>query len=101
MTILGVLSAVLMQRVVISPATTSFEPINIYTWIALPPANHKSFVLNACLQPLLDWEEEQKQQLSTEIKRKCNTKRNTFCIYEAYSSLSSRYGIDCAWYIRH
>jgi hypothetical protein len=76
MTILGVLSAVLMQCVVISPKPTWFEPINIYTLIALPPANHKSFVLNACLQPLLDWEEEKKHQLSTEIKRKRSERKN-------------------------
>jgi hypothetical protein len=76
MTILGVLSAVLMQRVVISPKPTWFEPINIYTLIALPPANHKSFILNSCTQPLLDWEEAQRQQLSTEIKRKRSERKN-------------------------
>jgi len=76
MTILGVLSAVLMQRVVVSPKPTWFEPINIYTLIALPPANHKSFVLKNCLQPLLDWEEEQKERLNTEIKRKRSERKN-------------------------
>jgi uncharacterized protein DUF3987 len=69
MTILGVLSAILMQRVVISPKAHWFEPINIYTLIALPPANHKSIVLKYCTQPLLAWEREQEAQLGAEIRR--------------------------------
>ncbi len=69
MTIMGVLSAVLMQQVVISPKDHWLEPINIYTLIALPPANHKSFVLKSCLQPVLDWEKDQAQRLQSEIKR--------------------------------
>lgn len=69
MTILGVLSAVLMQRVVISPKPGWFEPINIYTLIALPPANHKSIVLKYCTHPLLTWEKEQEARLSGEIRR--------------------------------
>lgn len=69
MTILGVLSAVLMQQVVISPKASWFEPINIYTLIALPPANHKSIVLKYCTQPLLAWEKAQEARLGAEIKR--------------------------------
>jgi uncharacterized protein DUF3987 len=69
MTVLGVLSAVAMQRVVVSPQDHWREPINIYTLIALPPANHKSLVLKSCLQPVIDWEKAQAQQLGTEIKR--------------------------------
>ena len=69
MTILGILSTVLMRQVVISPKPNWFEPINIYTLIALPPANHKSFVLKSCMQPALDWEKEQERRLITEIKR--------------------------------
>src|ERR1700739_652978 len=59
MTVLGILSAISMQRVFISPQEHWLEPINIYTLIALPPANHKSLVLKRCLQPLVDWEKEQ------------------------------------------
>lgn len=69
MTVLGVLSAVLMQRVVVSPQDHWLEPINIYTLIALPPANHKSLVLKSCLQPVIEWEKAQAQRLGTEIKR--------------------------------
>jgi hypothetical protein len=69
MATLGVLSAVSMQRVFISPKDHWLEPINIYTLIALPPANHKSLVLKHCLQPLLDWEKDQAQHLGAEIKR--------------------------------
>lgn len=76
MTILGVLSAVAMQRVFISPKDHWLEPINIYTLIALPPANHKSLVLKRCLQPLLDWEKDQAQQLGAEIKRLCSERKS-------------------------
>lgn len=69
MTVLGVLSAVLMQRIVVSPQAHWLEPINIYTLIALPPANHKSLVLKSCLQPVIEWEKDQAQRLSAEIKR--------------------------------
>ncbi len=36
--------------------------MNIYTLIALPPANHKSLVVRAYTQPLWRWEKEQKKQ---------------------------------------
>ena len=75
---------------VISPKPTWFEPINIYTLIALPPANHKSFVLKSCLQPLFDWEEQQKLQLSTEIKRKRSERKNQEKRIEALRSKAAK-----------
>lgn len=69
LTVLGVLSAVLARHVIISPIEGWHEPINIYTLIALPPANHKSLVLRHCTQPLMDWEKKQSLQLEPEIKR--------------------------------
>jgi replicative DNA helicase len=43
MTVLGVLSTCLAKRFCVSPKEGWQEPVNIYTLIALPPANHKSF----------------------------------------------------------
>jgi hypothetical protein len=70
MTILGVISTVISKHFFICPKDGWLEPINIYTAIALPPANNKSLVLNNCLKPLLDWEKEQKALLEIAIKRK-------------------------------
>ena len=69
MTILGVLSTALAGHCAVSPKPGWIEPINIYTLIALPPANHKSLVVRACTQPLWHWEKEQKKQRENDIKR--------------------------------
>ena len=69
MTILGVLSVILAQRVFISPREGWLEPINIYTLVALPPAHHKSLVLSNCTEPLIEWEQAQQASLAAEIKR--------------------------------
>lgn len=69
MTILGVLSTALAGACAVSPKPGWVEPINIYTLIALPPANHKSLVVRACAQPLWLWEKEQKKQREQEVKR--------------------------------
>jgi Protein of unknown function (DUF3987) len=37
-------------------------------YLALPPANHKSLVLNYCTRPLVDWEKEQGLQQGLKIK---------------------------------
>lgn len=69
MTVLGVLSTIVMKQVFILPKQNWREPINIYTLIALPPANHKSLVLKNCMQPIIHWEKEQKRILDIEIKK--------------------------------
>lgn len=69
MLILSVLSAVCSQKLRISPKPGWNEPCNIYTLIALPPGNGKSHVLNACTQPLVEWQQEESQRLEPEIKR--------------------------------
>jgi hypothetical protein len=76
MTILGVLSTVLAKRVTISPKEGWVEPINIYSLIALPPANNKSLVLKKCTDPLINWEREQAALLDYEIRR-CQSERKT------------------------
>jgi hypothetical protein len=69
MTILGVISTAIAKRFVISPIEGWRESINIYTLIALPPANHKSLVLNTCTRPLVQWEKEQTVKTESYIKR--------------------------------
>ncbi len=69
MTVLGVLSTATSKNFKVSPREGWQEPTNIYTFIALPPANHKSYVLNACIKPLIDWEKEQAILLDKDIKR--------------------------------
>lgn len=69
MVILGVLSVAASKRFVVSPKSGWQEPVNIYTLIALPPANHKSLVLKSCTQPLVEWEKEQEILHGHSIKR--------------------------------
>jgi replicative DNA helicase len=69
MTILGVLSCVLSKRFVVSPKEGWLEPLNIYTLVALPPANNKSLVLKHCTSPLSEWEKQQATILQPEIER--------------------------------
>lgn len=60
MVILGVLSIAVTKKFIASPKEGWQESLNIYTLIALPPANHKSLVIKNCIQPLTEWEYEQK-----------------------------------------
>ncbi len=76
MTILGVLSAAHAKRFTITPKDGWAEPINIYSLIALPPANNKSLVLKRCTDPLINWEREQASQMQYELKR-CQSERKT------------------------
>ncbi len=69
MTILGVISTAVAKRFVVSPKEGWLEPINIYTLVALPPANHKSLVLQRCTKPLVEWEKEQSLKLEAGTKR--------------------------------
>jgi hypothetical protein len=76
MTVLGVLSACLAKYFYVSPKEGWQEPVNIYTLIALPPANHKSFVLRTCTLPLIEWEQSQCVQIENSIKRQQSERRN-------------------------
>lgn len=76
MTILGVISTCIAKHFVVSPKAGWLEPTNIYTLIALPPANNKSLVLNACTKPLVEWEKEQAKLLESSIKHQ-NSERKT------------------------
>lgn len=76
MVVLGVLSVSVAKCFKVSPKEGWKEPINIYTLIALPPANNKTLVLNSCTQPLIEWEKEQAAMLEYEIKRQSAEYKN-------------------------
>jgi len=76
MTILGVISACVAKQYKVSPKEGWHEPTNIYTLVALPPANNKSLVLNCCTQPLVEWEQEQAVILEPEIKRQHSERKS-------------------------
>lgn len=82
MTILGVISTAIAKRFVVSPKDGWLEPVNIYTLIALPPANHKSLVLQRCTKPLVEWEKEQSLRLEADIKRQHSERKTQEKIIE-------------------
>lgn len=69
MVIVGVLSVAANKKFKVSPKLGWEEPVNIYTLIGLPPANNKSLVLKQCIQPLIEWEQEQAELQAEDIKR--------------------------------
>lgn len=69
MSILGVISTIIAKKFVVSPKEGWYEPVNIYTLIALPPANNKSQVLNCCIKPLVEWEKKQALKMESTIKQ--------------------------------
>jgi len=83
MMILGVISTVAAKHFKVSPKEGWQEPVNIYTLIALPPANHKSIVLRHCTQPLIEWEKEQAGLNGIHIKRKISERKTQERIIEA------------------
>ncbi len=83
MTVLGVISTTIAKRFVVSPKKNWYEPLNIYTLIALPPANNKSLVLSCCTKPLVEWEKGQALKLECEIKSKRSERKTQEKIIEA------------------
>lgn len=82
MTILGVLAAATSKYFMVTPKPGWQEPLNLYTLIALPPANNKSYVLKSCTKPLIDWELEQSVLLEQEIKRAHSVRKSQEKIIE-------------------
>jgi len=82
MTVLGVISTAIATCFTVSPKEGWYEPLNIYTLIGLPPANHKSLVLNYCTKPLIEWEKEQASRLEYDIKRQRSERKTQEKIIE-------------------
>lgn len=75
-TVLGAISAALAKRYAVSPNQGWVDPLNIYTLVALPPANNKSLVLNRCTAPLREWELAQAICLAPELTKQKSERRN-------------------------
>ncbi len=89
-TVLGTLSAALAKRFVVSPNQGWAEPVNIYTLVALPPANNKSLVLNRCTAPLRDWETAQALLLDHELKKQRSERRNQEQLIQSLRTKAAR-----------
>lgn len=90
MTILGVISATIAKCFFVSPKENWYEPLNIYTLVALPPANNKSLVLNYCARPLVEWEKEQTLLLEHEIKTKRSQRKTQEKIIETLRAQAAK-----------
>lgn len=90
MTILGVISTAVAKRFVVSPKEGWHEHVNIYTLIALPPANNKSLVLNTCTKPLLEWEQQQASQHEYDIKRQYSERKTQEKIIEVLRAKAAK-----------
>lgn len=90
MTLLGVISACVSKRFVVSPKEGWQEPINIYTLVALPPANNKSLVLNCCTHPLVEWEKQAAIIMEPEIKRQRSERKTQEKIIEGLRAKASK-----------
>lgn len=101
MCVLGAVSASITKRFKVSPKDGWFESVNIYTLIALPPANNKTQVFNSCTEPLVRWESEQKIHLEPGIKRQQSERKCKEKIIESRrSSLGKKNGTEQAELIR-
>lgn len=83
MTVLGTVAAAATKQFKVSPKDGWFEPVNIYTLIALPPANNKTQVFNNCTEPLVEWEREQAVILGPEIKKQQSERKTQEKIIES------------------
>ena len=90
MTVLGMLSTIAAKCFVVSPKEGWYEPVNIYTIIALPPANNKTHVLNICKQPLTQWEKDQAQQHEYSIKQQHSERKTQEKIIEVLRAKAAK-----------
>lgn len=74
--ILGVISVTLCKKIVVSPKDGWNESVNIYIFVALPPASNKSLILNNVTSPLVEWEKEQQREKEPFIKRQISLRKS-------------------------
>jgi hypothetical protein len=90
MIVLGVISTVVAKRFTVSPKEGWYEPVNIYTLIALPPANNKTVVLNTCTKSFIEWEKEQALLYGADIKRQYSERKTQEKIIDALRSKAAK-----------
>ncbi len=62
---LGIVSAAVAKKFVVSPKPDWQEPINIYTMTAMPPASNKSKTLKYLKGPIDEWEKLERNRVSS------------------------------------
>jgi hypothetical protein len=90
MIILGVISTAISQYCKVSPKEGWEEAVNIYTLIALPPANHKSIVLKTCTKPLVEWEKQQEALYKVKIKRQFSERKTQEKVIEVLRAKAAK-----------
>ena len=63
---LGMVSASLAKKFVVSPKADWAEPLNIYTLTAMPPASNKSQTLKMLKAPIDEWEKIERERIAPE-----------------------------------
>ncbi len=76
MAVLGAISAAATKKFEVVPKSGWRESLNIYTMVALPPANNKSLVLREAVQPIESWEFDRNLAMRDEIQMATSTRRN-------------------------
>lgn len=66
---LSAIAAAVQRIYSVRPEAGYFEPLNIWTLVALEPGNRKTAVLSAMVAPLLEWERDEAAALAPEIAR--------------------------------
>lgn len=66
--VLAVLSAAAHGKFRVQVKPDYWEPVNIWTCVALPPGNRKTSVQQAATKPLTDWEMRQREEIEPKIK---------------------------------
>jgi len=79
---LSTVATCLQKKFIVSPTNDGgyYEPVNIWTVTAMPPASRKTAVISAMTDPLKLWEREQTEKIAEEIietkrKREINEQR--------------------------
>jgi hypothetical protein len=72
MLVLSVVGASLAKRVIVHVRADHWEPVNLYTVVALPPANRKSQVFRAVMEPLTYFERQETERLAPIIEQNRN-----------------------------
>lgn len=69
LTVLSSISAAAQGKYIVRIKPDYFEPLNIWTAVALPSGSRKSSVQKAATEPLSDWEQEKKKELEPLIAK--------------------------------
>ena len=87
--LLPVIGTACQSKFVVQVKPGYTEPLNIWTLIALDPANRKSTVLIRMSKPLSDWEKQRYKELEPSIRQAKSTRENQIA---RLKSLRGKYG---------